>query len=256
MYRSGSTSYLDVLLGVSSFDDFATVWDTLNNLNERDADLVTETKTTKAELESAKKELDEQEAIAKQAYDEAASYKASVESQVEEYEALYNSLNDEYKELLEKEEQERREAAARAAAAYNPTGGSSSSTSSSSSSKDDDDSGSSSSSSSSGSGGGSDAVSRARACLGLPYVWAAVGPNSYDCSGLVGYCLTGRHERIYVARNFWAMPAVSDPQPGDVVACNYGHCALYIGNGQMIEAPYPGGVVCVSPLRGGKIVRP
>ena len=37
MYRSGSTSYLDVLLGVSTFEDFATVWDTLNTLNAEDA---------------------------------------------------------------------------------------------------------------------------------------------------------------------------------------------------------------------------
>lgn len=40
MYRSGSMTYLDVLMGVGSFDDFATVWDTLNTLNAEDADLV------------------------------------------------------------------------------------------------------------------------------------------------------------------------------------------------------------------------
>ena len=90
----------------------------------------------------------------------------------------------------------------------------------------------------------------------MPYVWGGTGPNGYDCSGLVGYALTGSHTRRYVSQDFWAMPAVSDPQPGDVVACHAGHCALYIGNGQMIEAPKPGDVIRVSALRGGKIVRP
>ena len=277
MYRTGASSYMDVLMGVESFDDFASVWDELDRLNAQDADLVVETKKAKAELESAKKELDEQEAEAKNAYEEAAQYKASIETQEAEYTELYESLSEEYQELLAKEEEERERAAAAAAAAYYPSGSSSSSNSSSSSGNSN--SGSSSSNASSGSSssessdnassseseessdysGGSangGAVARAEACLGLPYVWGGTGPNGYDCSGLVGYALTGSHTRQYVSQDFWAMPAVSDPQPGDVVACHAGHCAVYIGNGQMIEAPKPGDVVKVSSLRGGKIVRP
>lgn len=67
MYRSGSTSYLDVLLGVSTFEDFATVWDTLNTLNAEDADLVASTKITKSTLESAQSELVEQQQRARRA---------------------------------------------------------------------------------------------------------------------------------------------------------------------------------------------
>ncbi|MDD5892720.1 MAG: NlpC/P60 family protein, partial [Coriobacteriaceae bacterium] len=104
-------------------------------------------------------------------------------------------------------------------------------------------------------GGGSSAVARAQNCLGAPYVYGAAGPSSFDCSGLVSYALTGSYGHAYVAEDFWAMPAVSNPQPGDVVACSNHHCGLYIGNGQMIEAPHTGAVVTVSAVRG-KIVRP
>lgn len=64
MYRSGSMTYLDVLMGVGSFDDFATVWDTLNTLNAEDADLVVSSKQAKAELDAAKADLDAKQAEA------------------------------------------------------------------------------------------------------------------------------------------------------------------------------------------------
>ena len=50
------------------------------------------------------------------------------------------------------------------------------------------------------------------------------------------------------------MPAVSNPQPGDVVACSNHHCGLYIGNGQMIHAPTFGQTVCNSPVQGDMII--
>lgn len=249
MYRSGSTSYLDVLMGSSSFDDFATVWDTLNTLNEDDANLVASSKVAKAELDEAKKELDEKQAEAKEQLELAASYKSQIESKTAEYESLYNSLSEEYQQILAQEEADRAAAAAAASAAYFP--------SVSAQSDEDDESYSGGSSYSSGGSnlGGSDAVSRAQSALGLPYVYGAAGPNSFDCSGLVSYALTGNFGHAYVSQDFWALPAVSDPQPGDVVACSAGHCGLYIGGGQMIEAPHTGAVVCISSVRG-KIVRP
>ena len=251
MYRSGSMSYMEVVLGSGSFDEFATTWDTLNHLNADDANLVETTKQSKAELEQAKAELDEQKTNAEDALSSAASYKQQIESKQAEYNNLYNSLSSEYKTLLAQEQEAAARAQAAAAAAYTPAATtkstSSSSSSSSSSSKSQ-------AASAPASSGGGDAVSRARSTLGLPYVWGGVGPNGYDCSGLVGYALTGSHKRRWVASDFWALPAVSNPQPGDVVACSNHHCGLYIGNGQMIEAPHTGAVIRISAVRG-KIVR-
>ena len=101
--------------------------------------------------------------------------------------------------------------------------------------------------------GGSDTVSRAYACLGAPYVWGAVGPGGYDCSGLVSYCLTGVHERLGTTYTFMEWPAVSDPQPGDVCV-NWGHTGIYIGNNQMIHAATYGVGVIVGPVQAGMII--
>ena len=60
-------------------------------------------------------------------------------------------------------------------------------------------------------------VDRAYSKLGSPYVWGATGPNRFDCSGFVGYCLTGTTSRIGTAATFYGWARVSDPQPGDVV---------------------------------------
>ena len=228
MYRNGSMSYLDVLLGTASFADFATVWDTLNSLNEDDANLVSESKTAKAELEATKEELAANQQAAKAAVVEANTYKTTVEQKQAEYNNLYDSLSAEYQELVQKEQEERERAAAAAAAAYTPTvrqettsndtnnntntdgGGNGSSNSSagntgggnarSSSSDDDgdDDSSSSSSSSSSNSSSSSSSASSiptngsvvdyAESRLGCSYVWGASGPNSFDCSGFTMWC--------------------------------------------------------------------
>ncbi|WP_337597532.1 coiled-coil domain-containing protein [[Ruminococcus] torques] len=95
-------------------------------------------------------------------------------------------------------------------------------------------------------------VDRAYGCIGLPYVWGATGPNSFDCSGLVGYCLTGGYGRVGTTYTFMGWPRVSDPQPGDVCT-NWDHCGIYIGNGMMIHAPQPGENVKIGPVQAGMV---
>ena len=95
-------------------------------------------------------------------------------------------------------------------------------------------------------------VSRAYSQLGKPYVWGACGPNSFDCSGFVSYCLTGSYSRIGTTLTFMGWTRVSNPQPGDVVTTAT-HCGIYIGNGQMIHAPHTGDVVKVGPVQSGMI---
>lgn len=99
---------------------------------------------------------------------------------------------------------------------------------------------------------GSTIVSRAYSQLGKPYVWGACGPNSFDCSGFVSYCLTGSYTRLGTTLTFMGWTRVSNPQPGDVVTTAT-HCGIYIGNGQMIHAPHTGDVVKVGPVQSGMI---
>ena len=246
MYRNGSMSYLDVLLGVGSFDDFATVWDTLNTLNEDDADLVTETKQAKAKLEAAKKELDEQQAEAANQLATAKSYHKDIEAMANRYESEYNSLSSEYRRLLQKEEAAERRRQQEAANAYTPSTGSSSGGGSSSSGGG--------SSSGGNSGGGSSiptnggVVDYARSRIGCPYVWGAEGPNSFDCSGLTKWCyaqigigMSHYTESQYAEAK--ARMSVYSAAAGDILYRS-GHVAIYSGGDSYIHAPHTGAYVC------------
>lgn len=97
---------------------------------------------------------------------------------------------------------------------------------------------------------GGTVVSRAYSKLGCAYSWRGIGPNSFDCSGFVSYCLTGRYCRLGTTGTFMGWTRVSDPQPGDVVVNSY-HTGIYIGNGQMIHASdYSTGVIISSVAAG------
>lgn len=243
MYRSGSASFLDLLLGATDFQSFTTNWDLLNNLNQNDADMVEETKELKVDVEKQKAVFAEQERVARAKAEEAAQVKAEAEALVAESRSVYESLNAEAEALLQ-QEREAREAAARAAAAGVVEA----------------------STASAGSGGrpssnyvpatGNTIVDRAYSMLGKPYAWGGTGLESFDCSGFVGYCLTGSTGRKYTSGSLMGYAAVADPQPGDVCV-NAGHCGIYIGGGQMIHAATEGVGVVVGAIQSGmKIVRP
>lgn len=100
------------------------------------------------------------------------------------------------------------------------------------------------------------AVAYARAQLGKPYVYGATGPGSYDCSGLTQAAWRAAGVSIpRTSQDQWsglARVSASAVQPGDLVVYNgAGHVALYIGNGQIIEAPRPGKSVQTAPWRTG-----
>jgi cell wall-associated NlpC family hydrolase len=118
---------------------------------------------------------------------------------------------------------------------------------------------------------GSAAVQQAQSQLGKPYQWGAAGPNTYDCSGLVmwAYARVGVHLDHWTGYqwNEGAHIARGDLRAGDLVFFAYNtsdpntihHVGMYIGNGQMVEAPYTGANVRISgAFRGDYIgaVRP
>ena len=95
---------------------------------------------------------------------------------------------------------------------------------------------------------GADAVAGARKYLGIPYVWGGTDPaTGLDCSGLV--------QRVYrdlgvelprvsgeQARVGQAVPDLAAARPGDILAFGHPvhHVGIYVGDGQMIDAPCPG----------------
>lgn len=269
MYRSGDTNFLDVILGASSFEQFATTWNMLETLNGNDAELVSETKTAREELQAAKQEAEEQAKVASDKAEEAKSVAEAADQKASEMQQTYNSLSAEAQELISQERaaQEAQQQAAAAAAEQNGTAGNdaaatitnnnrnntaSSNSSNSSNSNKNNASSSATNNSKPQSVSGNSVVSRAYSQLGKPYKWGAVGPNSFDCSGLVSYCLTGSYSRLGTTGTFMGWTRVSNPQPGDICV-NSHHCGIYIGGGQMIHAPQTGDVVKVSSVHSGMI---
>ena len=269
MYRSGDTNFLDVILGASSFEQFATTWNMLETLNGNDAELVSETKTAREELQAAKQEAEEQAKVASDKAEEAKSVAEAADQKASEMQQTYNSLSAEAQELISQERaaQEAQQQAAAAAAEQNGTAGNdaattitnnnrnnttSSNSNSSSNSNKNNASSSATNNSKPQSVSGNSVVNRAYSQLGKPYQWAAVGPNSFDCSGLVSYCLTGSYSRLGTTGTFMGWTRVSNPQPGDICV-NSHHCGIYIGGGQMIHAPQTGDVVKVSSVHSGMI---
>ena len=98
---------------------------------------------------------------------------------------------------------------------------------------------------------------------GMPYVWGAAGPRSFDCSGLVqwSFAQAGLVMPRVAADQALTGPSVpvSQLQPGDLLfyhtdptAPTYiSHVAIYLGNGWMIQAPEPGMDVEVVPADFG-----
>lgn len=285
MYRDGQTTFLDVILGSNSFDDFAKNWDTLTSLNEKDSEMVERTKNLRADNEAQKQEYANQADIAQQKVEEADAAQKQAEELVQQYQNEVDSLDSQVAELLAEEEAAAQKAAEEAAAAAAQAeaasstnnassdnggsnnsasngGGSSDNASSNSGESNNNDSsngGGSSSSSNSSSGGGSNnyggsVVAAAQSQLGVPYVWGGTAWGSgLDCSGLTSGCWK-RAAGIWIGRTTWDQIAsaqwtgsVSEAQAGDVYACG-SHVAIATGGGGYIHAPQPGEVVCYSSL--------
>jgi len=96
--------------------------------------------------------------------------------------------------------------------------------------------------------------------VGVPYVWGATGPDSFDCSGLVLWSFARAGIRMpRVSQQQWfAGPHVpySLARPGDLLFWHYDptdpnnidHVAIYAGNGMMLVAPHTGDHVKYVPV--------
>ncbi|MEU9477018.1 C40 family peptidase [Streptomyces sp. NPDC048191] len=101
---------------------------------------------------------------------------------------------------------------------------------------------------------GARAVRYALDQLGKPYAWGTEGPGSYDCSGLTAQAWGHAGTPIpRTAREQWqhlTRIPFSELRPGDLVVYfpDATHVAMYVGNGEVVQAPRPGANVEVSPL--------
>jgi cell wall-associated NlpC family hydrolase len=104
--------------------------------------------------------------------------------------------------------------------------------------------------------------------LGIPYSWGGgtpagpsrgiargAGTTGYDCSAFVQAALAQAgvklprttYDQIKMGQ---AVGSLAQAQPGDLIFPSTGHVGIYLGNGQMAEAPYTGAVTRVKNVTG------
>jgi cell wall-associated NlpC family hydrolase len=176
---------------------------------------------------------------AQQQYDTVARQQADLQAQIAEYQADYARLSAD----------ERRAALAAAAAAHGAgEGGRASRT------EREEPAAASSAPVAAASGSVQAAIDRALAQRGKPYVWAAGGPGSFDCSGLVQYAFKAAGVSLPHSSRMQSSMGTpvsrAEARPGDLVAfySPVSHIGIYLGNGQMVHAPTSGDVVKVASV--------
>ncbi|MGV8082112.1 MAG: NlpC/P60 family protein [Coriobacteriia bacterium] len=233
MYRSGGTSFLDVLLGASSFEEFSATWDFLKQLNATDADYIEQTKEARAEAEAAHAELDAKEKAAAEQVAIMKKNKSSAEKDLAKAQNLLKGVEAEVAALRAAEEAERERQASKWQASTKsgektypaPTRAPR-----------------------------SEVINIARKYLGAPYRWGAAGPNAFDCSGftMFVYSQVGVSLPHSSSAQYGCGERVSraDLEPGDLVffGSPIHHVGIYVGGGMMIHAPHSGDVVKIAPI--------
>jgi cell wall-associated NlpC family hydrolase len=230
MYRSGPMGFVDVLLGAESFEEFATTWEVLRDLNSGDAAAIEELRVLRSKAAAAKKELQEKERAAGKQATLMAANKRSIEGQLAQRQSKLRGLEAEIAAIEAQEERARSAAAGSWARTPDRSFPAPSRAPR------------------------SDVVSVARRYLGAPYRWAASGPNSFDCSGFtmfvyrqVGVSLPhSSRAQIHVGERV----SRSDLAPGDLVffGSPIHHVGMYVGGGMYIHSPRTGDVVKISSM--------
>jgi hypothetical protein len=101
-----------------------------------------------------------------------------------------------------------------------------------------------------------DAIGYAQAQEGKPYQFGAAGPNAFDCSGLIVAAYSHANPPVHLTHYTGAMIFEGLPvsqanlQPGDLVFPEPTHVQLYLGDGQVIDAPHAGATVHSHAMTG------
>jgi len=217
MYRNGSATMLEVALSTTSYEDFVTTWDLLTDLNENDADEISNLKELSGQAQQARDEYDAQSKIAESKLEEAETAKVNLQASVDSYQAMVNALDEEVAQLIKAEEAAQ---AAANGASYD---------------------------------GNNPIVAAAFSKLGCTYSQGEygprTGPNSFDCSGLTQWCyaqvgisIPGTSTTQHEGMN--QIP-LSEAQPGDIL-WKPGHVAIYAGGDVYVHASDYGVGVIVS----------
>ena len=220
-------SRFNALMTSDSAEDFLAQVGTLEPIAGHTDDVLAQVSAAAATAEQAKAAADAAAGTAQQTLDEVTARQAELQGRITDYQAQYAALSAAQREQVNRAHagtalpapgQQQAPGDSRALAAQ-PTGPVTAS-----------------------SAAAQAAVDTALAQIGDPYVWAAGGPDAFDCSGLTQYAYAAAgvglpHSSAAQSRMGTAVSR-SDLQPGDLVFFRspVSHVGMYIGGGKMVHA--------------------
>ncbi|MFN2590080.1 MAG: NlpC/P60 family protein [Actinomycetota bacterium] len=236
---TGSGSQLEVLLGATTFAEFADRLEFVTQVAQSDADVAAQAEVSRQKAVRATQTynaaLDRQRSIVSKLGAKKAEMAQAVAEQQELVRELKIDLEKQAREAREAREAARRAAAAETAPIPSTGGGGNPGPPPSVS------------------GGAAAAVEAAYSVLGVPYQWGGSSPESgFDCSGLTMW--SWAHGGVSLPHSssaqYYSLPhvSVSNLQPGDLVFfyTPIHHVGIYVGGDQMIHAPHSGSYVHVT----------
>lgn len=237
-YRDGDMGTLELYLGDNP-DALLAQSGVVETLADRQVSAITRLKESQRKLAADTADLGRQQAKIKSATDKLAATKKSVESKLAQSKAILSRLTAAQRRALERAS---RDAVRQATGGSGDTSGPGGTLSCGSVSID------------APTARVQRVIDFACAQLGKPYVWAADGPGSYDCSGLTlaawarGGVSLPHSSRMQAG--YGTPVSRSNLRVGDLVFfySPISHVGIYIGNGLMIHAPHTGDVVKIAPL--------
>lgn len=269
MYENGNATLIEMILESGDFTQILSRAEYAQKINEYDRNMLEEYARTVQEISDLQAALEQDMTTLEETETSYEEQQSQLTTLIEEKSSEVENLDVQIQEAARLAAEKEAEREAQAAAASRETSSQehsdnsssgSSQTSSTADSSPGTDSGSVSSGSSSSSGGSASynasaasiIVNAAWSQVGVAeYIYGSQNPGvSFDCSGLTQWCYAQAGISIprTSSEQLAAGTIVTDPQPGDI-CWTQGHVAIYIGNGQMIEAQKPGTLVCVSSVR-------
>jgi peptidoglycan DL-endopeptidase CwlO len=232
-YTGDNLSTFSAMMTSDSADQFVDRVGVLQMVAGHQNELLDAAATANVAAAQAQATAEEAAGTAQRTFDKVAAQQQALEDQIAEYRALYDTLTAEERQ------------AAIAAAAHTDDRASRDTRS---------DSEPFSTSVVAGSSAAQTAVDTALSQQGKPYVWAAEGPGSYDCSGLMLYAYAAAGSDLPHSSAMQAQIGTpvsrSELRPGDLVFfySPVSHVGMYVGNGKMVHAPTFGDVVKVASI--------
>jgi cell wall-associated NlpC family hydrolase len=243
IYKTPETSIADIVFAARSFEDLVVQFDLMQRLGNSDVDLVRSVTAYEQDIKDRRLALAADEKVAVKLLEERRAQKSAILTTEATMKIVERGLRTDIRDLLAQQAaaaRAARAAAAQQAATSSPLSGGAGRTTGGPSPPNP------------GGPGHPEVVAIAQRYLGIPYVWGGASPSvGFDCSGLTMYVYA--QIGIQMAHGATLQQQASKPvplnalQPGDLVF--YGnasfsyHVALYVGGGQVIEAPRTGAVV-------------